>query len=59
MAVQDAIYSPAKTRLLEQAEEAGCQGINGLAMLFYQGAKQFELWTGQEMPLTVADLEIG
>lgn len=59
MAVQDAIYSPAKTRLLEQAEEAGCKGINGLAMLFYQGAKQFELWTGQEMPLTVADLEIG
>lgn len=58
MVVQDAIYSPAKTRLLEQAEEAGCQIANGLSMLFYQGARQFELWTGQEMPLVVSDLEM-
>lgn len=58
MVVQDAIYSPAKTKLLEYAEEAGCQYTNGLSMLFYQGAKQFELWTGQDMPLTVADLEM-
>lgn len=58
MVVQDAIYSPAKTKLLELAEEAGCQYENGLAMLFYQGARQFELWTGQKMPLTVADLEM-
>lgn len=58
MVVQDAIYSPAKTKLLEYAEEAGCQYANGLSMLFYQGAKQFELWTGQDMPLTVADLEM-
>lgn len=58
MIVQDAIYSPAKTKLLEQAEEAGCKYANGLAMLFYQGAKQFELWTGQEMPLVVTDLEM-
>lgn len=58
MIVQDAIYSPAKTKLLEQADEAGCKYANGLAMLFYQGAKQFELWTGQEMPLVVSDLEM-
>ena len=58
MVVQDAIYSPAKTKLLEYAEEAGCQYTNGLSMLFYQGAKQFELWTGQDMPLAVADLEM-
>lgn len=58
MVVQDAIYSPAKTKLLEYTEEAGCQYTNGLSMLFYQGAKQFELWTGQDMPLTVADLEM-
>ncbi len=58
MVVQDAIYSPAKTRLLEQAEEAGCLCVNGLPMLFHQGAKQFELWTGLEMPLDVGDLEM-
>ena len=59
MVVQDAIYYPEKTKLLEQAEEAGCRYINGIPMLFYQGAKQFELWTGQEMPLTVEDFELG
>lgn len=58
MVVQDAIYSPAKSRLLELAEEAGCRYINGLSMLFYQGARQFKLWTGVDMPLTVDDLEI-
>lgn len=58
LAVQDAIYSPAKSRLLELADEAGCQYTNGLSMLFYQGAKQFKLWTGVDMPLTVDDLEI-
>lgn len=58
MAVQDAIYSPAETKLLSLAKEAGCQYANGLSMLFYQGAKQFELWTGQPMPLEVSDLEM-
>ena len=58
MMVQDAIYSPAKSKLLELAEEAGCRYTNGLSMLFYQGAKQFKLWTGIDMPLTVDDLEI-
>ena len=58
MAVQDAIYSPAETKLLSLAKEAGCQCANGLSMLFYQGAKQFELWTGQPMPLEVSDLEM-
>lgn len=58
MVVQDAIYSPAKTKLLELAEEAGCRYTNGLSMLFYQGARQFKLWTGVDMPLTVADLEM-
>lgn len=58
MVVQDAIYCPAKSKLLEYAEEAGCRYTNGLSMLFYQGARQFELWTGMKMPLTVDDLEI-
>lgn len=58
MVVQDAIYAPPKTKLLELAEEAGCKTANGLAMLFYQGARQFELWTGQQMPLEVSDLEM-
>ncbi len=59
LVVQDAIYSPAKTKLLELAEEAGCKCTNGIAMLFYQGAKQFELWTGQKMPLSVEEFHLG
>lgn len=57
MVVQDAIYCPEKTRLLELAEEAGCRCGNGLGMLFYQGARQFKLWTGTDMPLTIDDLK--
>ena len=55
--VMDSIYSPEKTRLLELAEEAGCAWSNGIPMLFYQGVRQFELWTGQEMPLDLSDFE--
>ncbi len=50
MIVMDAVYSPLKTRLLEDAEARGCTQINGLHMLIYQGAAQFELWTGEKAP---------
>lgn len=42
----DAIYNPEKTRFLEDAERAGCQTLNGLGMVIYQGLAQIELWTG-------------
>jgi shikimate dehydrogenase len=58
MVVQDAIYAPRETKLLSLAREAGCKTINGISMLFYQGVKQYELWTGLEMPLTVDDFEV-
>ena len=51
--VMDIVYAPLTTRLLQAAEQAGCQTINGLAMLLYQGAAQFELWTGQQAPVEV------
>ena len=50
LVVSDIIYSPRKTRLLKQAEEAGCRVFNGMYMLLYQGAEAFRLWTGREMP---------
>ncbi len=49
--VTDTIYSPARTKLLEMAEEVGCTTVNGLGMLFFQGAAAFKLWMGQEMPI--------
>lgn len=51
LVVTDTIYNPAKTALLEMAEEVGCKTINGLGMLFYQGVAAFELWMGQSMPI--------
>lgn len=51
--VMDIVYSPLETRLLREAEEAGCRTINGLAMLLYQGIAQFEMWTGRQAPLEV------
>lgn len=52
-AVYDVIYRPAETPLLAQASAAGCRTANGLGMLVHQGAKAFEIWTGQAAPLAV------
>lgn len=49
--VSDVIYMPEKTKMLIEAEKLGCQTINGLGMMLFQGAESFKLWTGQEMPI--------
>jgi shikimate dehydrogenase len=49
--VLDLIYS--KTRLLRDAEAAGCTVMDGELMLLHQGAAAFTLWTGQPAPLDV------
>jgi shikimate dehydrogenase len=49
--VMDIVYAPLATRLLMEAKAAGCQVINGLEMLLYQGVAQFELWTGKPAPV--------
>ncbi len=51
--VMDIVYAPLQTRLLQEAESAGCDIINGLEMLLYQGVAQFELWTGKSAPVLV------
>jgi len=51
-AVFDLVYRPARTPLLDRAEAAGCRTCNGYAMLRYQAAEQFRLWTGREPPST-------
>lgn len=47
--VFDLIYNPKKTKFLEIAESQGAKVINGLKMFVVQGAKSFELWTGNKM----------
>jgi shikimate dehydrogenase len=49
--VLDLIY--ARTRLLRDAESAGCTVADGELMLLHQGAAAFTLWTGQAAPLDV------
>lgn len=53
MVVMDSIYNPFKTRLLSEAEKAGCITIDGVSMFVYQGAFQFELWTGIKAPVDI------
>lgn len=49
----DAIYNPETTRFLREAEEMGCQTLNGLGMVIYQGLEQIKLWTGVEAPAEI------
>lgn len=53
LVVFDIVYRPQQTRLLRDAEAAGCQTIGGLEMLVEQGALAFELWAGQPAPRDV------
>ncbi len=46
MTVMDIVYNPLKTKLLKDAEIAGCKTVDGLSMFIHQGAAQFELFTG-------------
>lgn len=48
--VFDMVYRPIKTRLVREAEDAGCQVVLGLEMLLNQAALQFELWTNAPAP---------
>jgi shikimate dehydrogenase len=49
--VMDVIYNPLKTKLLKDAEQAGCVTVSGLSMFVYQGAEQIRLWTGITPPV--------
>ncbi len=51
--VMDIVYNPIKTKLLEEAQKAGCKTIDGTGMLVHQGAVGFEIWTGKEAPIEV------
>lgn len=48
--VFDVVYTPIKTKLLKLAESQGARIITGLKMFVEQGAKSYEMWTGEQMP---------
>jgi len=49
----DLLNNPARTKFMQQAEQAGLRAINGWDMLVYQGAAAFAKWTGIEPPVDV------
>lgn len=44
--VTDLVYAPLRTGLLDAAEAAGCQTVDGLGMLLHQAVPAFERWFG-------------
>lgn len=44
--VTDLVYAPLQTRLLREAQKAGCTTVDGLGMLLHQAVPAFERWFG-------------
>lgn len=53
--VFDIVYNPKETRLIQRAQQNGCQVIYGYKMLLYQGITQFEIFTGNKAPVAVME----
>jgi shikimate dehydrogenase len=56
--VYDIVYNPLKTRLISEAESAGCVTISGAEMLAWQGALAFEKWTAHKAPIELMKREV-
>ncbi|MBK3913813.1 shikimate dehydrogenase [Listeria ivanovii] len=50
--VADVVYNPKKTKLMLDAEAAGCKTVGGFGMLLWQGAEAYKLFTGEDMPVS-------
>ncbi len=51
--VFDSVYNPLRTRLICDAEAAGCRTVLGLHMFIDQAVAQFRRWSGLEAPADV------
>lgn len=51
--VYDTIYTAARTKLMQAADEVGARAANGLSMLLHQGALAFEIWFNRPAPIEV------
>lgn len=50
--VTDLVYTPLRTKFLEEAEAMGCQTVDGLGMLLHQAVPGFERWFGVRPEVT-------
>ncbi|MDD2234365.1 MAG: shikimate dehydrogenase [Desulfitobacteriaceae bacterium] len=49
--VVDILFGPKPTPFLQNARSLGCDTLNGLGMLLYQGALAWEFWLGGKAPV--------
>lgn len=47
----DLIYFPLQTPMAKELQKKQVKVLNGVAMLLYQAARAFNIWTGQEAPI--------
>jgi len=47
----DLVYNPLKTRLLAEAQDVGCETMDGVGMLVNQGAESLRIWLGVKPPV--------
>lgn len=52
----DLIFNPAETKFMKLTKENGGKVFNGLKMLLYQGIIAYELWTGAEVSVELANI---
>ena len=57
--VYDMVYGARPTGLVSAARARGARTVDGLAMLIWQAAVAFELWTGAEAPVDVMKRAVG
>ena len=48
----DLIYHPVSTPWLEALRSRGVEAYGGLSMLIFQAARAFNLWTGEQAPVS-------
>lgn len=51
----DMIYNPWETQFIKDAKSVGAKCENGLSMLIFQGILAYRLFTGVNVPLSIAD----
>ena len=52
-AICDLVCTPLRSKFLQQAVAQGLPIIEGTGMLIHQGARAFQIWTGQPAPIDV------
>ena len=56
--IYDIVYTPLRTKLIEQAKKKHIKATGGIGMLLYQGVAAFEIWTKKKAPVSLMKKEL-